>query len=160
MRQRRERRSEREGRKNEEADKFAMDATIQIFVNADDSKTVSMEVSTRDKVHSVIEKVHNTASGRNQDANAGREGRMLSEGEELGNCRVRDGSTVQVVSSLRGGGKHKDKKVQIERKQAEGPKKQKFAEEVKSYRGPVIQECDKDAVIQMVEDIRARAKRK
>ena len=130
-----------------------MDATIQIFVNADDSKAVTMEVSTRDKVHSVFEKIQNTASGRNQDANATCEGRMLSKDEELGSCRVRDGSTVQVVSSLRGGGKHKDKKVQIERKQAEGPKKQKFAEEMKSYRGPVIRECDKDAVIQMVEDI-------
>ena len=153
MRQRRESKREREGRKNEEIDKFAMDATIRIFVNADDSKTVTMEVSTRDKVHSVFEKIQKTASGRNQDANAGCEGRMLSKDEELGSCRVRDGSTVQVVSSLRGGGKHKDKKVQIERKQAEGPKKQKFAEEVKSYRGPVIRECDKDAVIQMVEDI-------
>ena len=100
MRQRRKRRREREGRKNEEADKFAMDATIQIFVNADDSKAVTMEVSTRDKVHSVIENVQNTASGRNQDANATCEGRMLSKDEELGSCRVRDGSTVQVVSSL------------------------------------------------------------
>ena len=44
-------------------------------------------------------------------------GRVLKGNEELGICGVRDGSTVQVVRRLRGGGKHKDKKSEREKKQ-------------------------------------------
>ena len=98
-RQGRKREREREGRTNQEVDKFAMDATIQIFVMADDSKAVTMQVSTRDKVHSVIEEVLNAASGSNQDTYASCEGRMLRKDGELGSCRVRDGSPVQVWRS-------------------------------------------------------------
>ena len=42
---------------------------------------------------------------------------------KMKSCGVRDGSAVQIVSRLRGGGKHKDKKSQKERKQAASPKR-------------------------------------
>ena len=37
-------------------------------------------------------------------------GRVLRRGDKLRSCGVYDGSTVQVVSRIRGGGRHKDKK--------------------------------------------------
>ena len=45
------------------------------------------------------------------------EGRILGKSDELKSCGVRDGSTVQVVSRMRGGRKHKDKKGKEEKKQ-------------------------------------------
>ena len=50
---------------------------------------------------------------------------------------------------MRGGGKHKDKKSKVEKKQAESGKtlEQKFVEEVRSEKGPAIRECDKDATV-------------
>ena len=54
---------------------------------------------------------------------------------------------------MRGGGKHKDKKGQKERKRSVKPKgpEQEFEEEPKRDVGPATQECDKDTVIQMIE---------
>ena len=54
---------------------------------------------------------------------------------------------------MRGGGKHKDKKGQKERKRAVKPKgpEQEFEEEPKTDVGPATQECGKDTVIQMIE---------
>ena len=71
---------------------------IQIFVKADDSKTVAMKVSPEDKVQKIL----NTVSGSDQDVFATCEGGKLGKGDELGNCGVRDGSTVQVMRKLRG----------------------------------------------------------
>ena len=50
---------------------------------------------------------------------------------------------------MRGGGKHKDKKSKTEKKHAESGKtlEQKFVEEVRSDKSPVIRECDKDATL-------------
>ena len=83
------------------------------------------------------------------------EGKVLKGSEELARCGVRDGSTVQVASRLRGGGRHKDRKSQAEKKQAVNAKKQEqmCAGETKSNTGPLIRECDKDAVQQMVEEV-------
>ena len=61
---------------------------------------------------------------------------------------------MEVTSRLRGGGKHKDKKGQKERKREvkqEGPE-QKLKEGLKRNKGPVIQECDRDTVVQMIEE--------
>ena len=44
-------------------------------------------------------------------------GRILrQEVKKMKNCGVRDGSTVQVMSKMRGEGKHKDKKGKEEKK--------------------------------------------
>ena len=50
---------------------------------------------------------------------------------------------------MRGGGKHKDKKSKAEKKQAESGKtlEQKFVEEVRSDKIPVIRAYDKDATV-------------
>ena len=44
--------------------------------------------------------------------------RVRRRSDELRSCGVVDGSTVQVVSRMRGGGRHKDKKSKAEKKQA------------------------------------------
>ena len=56
---------------------------------------------------------------------------------KLKSCEVRDGSTVEVTSRMRGGGKHKDKKSKAE-KQAASAKtpEQKCDGESKSDEGP------------------------
>ena len=73
---------------------------------------------------------------------------------KLKSCVVRGGSTVQIVSMLRGGGKHKDKNSQSKKKQAKSPKRleplkrqqeEKREEEPRSDEGPGIPE---DGVIQ------------
>ena len=46
------------------------------------------------------------------------EGKVLRRGEELRRCGVSEGNVVQVVSRMRGGGRHKDKKSKAEKKQA------------------------------------------
>ena len=58
---------------------------------------------------------------------------------------MEDGSTVHVMESLRGGGKHKDKKSKTEKKQVAG-------QESVSDKGPAILECKKDKVIQQIEE--------
>ena len=48
---------------------------------------------------------------------------MLGRSDELKSCRVRDGSTVQVVSRMRGGGRHKDKTSKAAKKRNWSPEK-------------------------------------
>ena len=122
---------------------------IQIFVKVDGSKVTPMEVSLKDdKVEDVMRRIQN-----DEDAYVTMQGRVLKRSEKLKSCGVTDGCTIQVTSRLRGGGKHKDKKGQKERKQAakqKGPE-QKTEEEPKRDKGPVIRECDKDSTIRMIE---------
>ena len=128
--------------------------TIQIFVKVDGTKTVPMEVSPKDRVHDAVEKILNTASGCDHDVYVTSDGRVLRTSEELGSCGVRVGSMVQIASMLRGGGRQKDKKSQTEKRQAANTKRldQKCVEGAKSDKGPAIQECDKEAVIWMIEE--------
>ena len=119
--------------------------TIQIFVKVDGSKVTPMEVSlTDDKVEDVIRRIPN-----GEDVYVTMHGRTLKRSEKLNSCGVSDGCTIQVMSRMRGGGKHKDKKSKAEKKQAESGKtlEQKFVEEVGSDKSPVIRECDKDATV-------------
>ena len=76
-------------------------------------------------------------------------GRTLKRSEKLNSCGVSDGCTIQVMSRMRGGGKHKDKTSKAEKKQTASGKtlEQKFVEEVRSDKGPAIRECDKDATV-------------
>ena len=79
---------------------------VQIFVKVDGMKTVAMEVSPEDKVQKIL----NTVNGSDRDMYVTSGGRILKGSDKLKSCEVRDGSTVQVMRRMRGGGKHKDKK--------------------------------------------------
>ena len=119
--------------------------TIQIFVKVDGSKITPMDVSlTDDLVEDVIRRIPN-----GEDEYVTMHGRTLKRSEKLNSCGVSDGCTIQVMSRMRGGGKHKDKKSKVEKKQAASAKtpEQKFVEEVRSDISPVIRECDKDATV-------------
>ena len=113
---------------------------VQIFVKVDGTKTVLREVSPEDKVQKIL----NDRSGSDQDVYAMCEGRMLRQDDAMTSCGVRDESTIQIMSRMRGGGKHKDKKS----KEKHGKTlEQKFVEEVRSDEGPAIRECGKDATV-------------
>ena len=70
---------------------------------------------------------------------------MIRRSDDFKNCGIGDGSTVQVMSRMRGGGKHKDKKSKAEKKQVTG-------QESVSDKGLAILESEKDKVIQQVEE--------
>ena len=113
--------------------------TVQIFVKVDGSKVSPMEVSlTDDRVEDVMRRIQN-----DEDAYVTMHGRVLKKGERLKSCGVTDGCTIQVTSRLRGGGKHKDKKGQKERKRAAKPQEPEQK---------AVQECDRDAAIRMIEE--------
>ena len=126
---------------------------VQIFVKMDGMKTVVMEVSPEDKVQKIL----NTVSGSDRDVYVTSGGRILRRSDKLKSCEVRDGSTVEVTSRLRGGGRHKDKKNRVEKKQvailrrSESPQaqlEQKDEEESKCDEGQAISE---DVVQQVLE---------
>ena len=83
-------------------------------------KTVAMEVSTEDKVQKIL----NTVSGSERDVYVTSGGRILRGSDKLKSFGVRDGSTVEVTSRMRGGGgKHREKKSKIEKERSGSPKK-------------------------------------
>ena len=114
---------------------------VQIFVKVDGMKTGAMEVSPEDKVQKIL----NTVSKSDRDVYVTSGGRILKGSDKLKNCEVRDGSTVDVTSRMRGGGRHKDKKSKVEKKQV-------TRQEPLKSEGPAILESDKDAVIRMLEE--------
>ena len=120
---------------------------VQIFVKVDGMKTVVMEVSPEDKVQKIL----NTVSKSDRDVYVTSGGRILKGSDKLKSCEVRDGSTVEVMSRMRGGGKHKDKKCKVDKKQAASAKtpEQKFTDEEKGDRGPAILENEKEAIVWM-----------
>ena len=107
---------------------------VQIFVKVDGVKTVAMEVSPEDKVQKIL----NTVSKSDRDVYVTSRGRILKGSDKLKSCEVRDGSTVEVTSRMRGGGRHKDKKSKSEKKQTTNPEKpeQKRDGESRSDEGP------------------------
>ena len=86
---------------------------VQIFVKVDEMEMVAMEVSPEDKVQKIL----NIVSKSDRDVYVTSGGRILKGSDKLKSCEVRDGSTVEVTSRMRGGGKHKDKKGKEEKKQ-------------------------------------------
>ena len=93
---------------------------VQIFVKMDGMKTVVMEVSPEDKVQKIL----NTVSGSDRDVYVTSGGRILRGSDKLKSCEVRDGSTVEVTSRMRGGGgKHREKKSKMEKERSGSPKK-------------------------------------
>ena len=65
--------------------------------------------------------------------------------EKLKSCRVTDGCTIQVVSGMRGGGRHKDKKNNVERKQV-------TRQEPTGGVSQEIPERDEDKMIQLLDE--------
>ena len=124
---------DQEGRKEErgaeEAESVEKDVTgwtevtrkkkkmVQIFVKVDGGKTSMIEMKRSDKVDDIVKKIPIS----DQDVYVTSEGRVLRGDEELRRCGVRDGCTVEVMSRLRGGGRHKDKKNRVEKKQDRNP---------------------------------------
>ena len=113
----------------------------QIFVKVNGPKATPMEVSlTDDKVEDVMRQVQN-----DEDVYATMHGKMLKGNEKLKSCGVTDGCTIQVTSRKRGGGRHKDKKSKVGKKQVTG-------QEPVSSEGLAILESEKEAVIRMLEE--------
>ena len=86
--------------------------TVQIFVKVDGGKTSVVEMEMSDKVDDIVKKIPIS----DQDVYVTSGGRFLRGSDKMKNCGVRDGSTMQVISRMRGGGKHKDKKGKEEKK--------------------------------------------
>ena len=80
----------------------------------------------------------NTVSTSDRDMYVTSGGRILRGSDKLESCEVRGGSTVEVTSRMRGGGRHKDKKSKSEKKQITIPEKpeQKRDGESRSDEGP------------------------
>ena len=113
---------------------------VQIYAKVDGMKTVVTEMSPKDEVQKIL-----TVSGGDWHVYATCEGRIPRKDDEMESCGVRDGSTVQVKSRMRGGGRHKDKKSKVEKRQV-------TIQEPMTHEDPAILESDKDAVIRMLEE--------
>ena len=121
--------------------------TVQIFVKMNGSKATPMEVNlTNDKVEDVLRQVQN-----DEDVYVTMHGRMLKRSERLRSYGVTDGCTIQVTSRMRGGGRHKGQKERKRAAKQKGPE-QKSEEEPKRDKGPMIQDCDRDTVVQIIEE--------
>ena len=109
---------------------------VQIFVKVDGGKTSVMDMEMSDKVDDIVKKI--PISDRDVYVTSG--GRILKGSDKLEICEVRDGSTVEVTSRMRGGGRHKDKKSKSEKKQTTNSERpdQKFDEESKGGEGSEI----------------------
>ena len=114
---------------------------VQLFVKVDGGKTSMIEMEMSDKVDDIVKKIPIS----DQDVNVTSGGRILRRSDKLESCQVRDGSTIQVTSRMRGGGKHKDKKSKVEKKQV-------MRQEPLKNEGPAILESEKEAVIRMLEE--------
>ena len=149
-------RGKEEGRDAEEekckqVEKNAMDWTVvtrnkrqrkrmvQIFVKMNECKVFPLDVSLDDAINDVLKQIQS-----DEEVYVTMHGRVLRRNDMLKSCGVTDGCTVEVTSRIRGGGKHKDKKGQKERKRAVKPKgpEQKSEEEPKSDEGPALIQMD------------------
>ena len=107
---------------------------VQIFVKVNGSKATPIEVNlTDDKVEDIVRQVQN-----DEDAYVTMQGKVLKTSEKLKSCGVTDGCTIQVTSRMRGGGKHKDKKSKLEKKQV-------TRREPVRNEGPAVLESEKEA---------------
>ena len=85
---------------------------VQIFVKVDEGKTSVMEMEMSDKVDDIVKKIPSS----DQDVYVTSGGRIVRRSDRLESCEVRDGSTIQVTSRTRGGGRHKEKRNKAEKK--------------------------------------------
>ena len=109
-------------------------------------KHFALDVSPDDKVNDVIKQIL-----KNKDMYVTMHGRVLKRSDKLRNCGFTDGCTIQVTSRMRGGGRHKDKRSQAEKKRdrdESGQQDQQVG--LVSSDGPAIFESKKDKVIQVI----------
>ena len=120
---------------------------VQIFVKMDGSRTIAVDVSPNDKVSDMMKRIPNGG-----DMYVTSDGKVLRRSDKLGSCGVSARCTIQVMSRMRGGGRHKDKKNRNEKQQATSAKgsEQRTAEEPESGRCSVLPGCGCDTVDQMV----------
>ena len=118
---------------------------VQVFVKVDGGKTSTMEVKMSDRVDDIVKRTPIS----DQDVYVTSGGRTLRRSGKLESCEVRDGSTVEITSRMRGGGRHKDKKSKVEKKQG-------MKQEPRKNDGPAILESEKEAVIRMLEETEYR----
>ena len=97
---------------------------VQIFVKLDWLKTSPLMVSASDKVDDVLKRILNNEKSSNSDVYMTCEGRVLRWSDDLSSSGVSDGCTLYVLNRMCGGGKHKNKKNQTEKKLARSPKRQ------------------------------------
>ena len=114
---------------------------VQIFVKVDGCKTSVMEMEMSDKVDDIVKRIPFS----DRDVYVTNGGRILRRSDRLGGCEIRDGSMIQVTSRMRGGGRHKDKKSKVEKKQV-------TRQETLKSEGPAILESEKEVVIRMLEE--------
>ena len=121
---------------------------VQIFVKVNGSKATPTEVNLADdKVDDVIRRIQ-----KDDDVYVTLHGRVLKRSEKLKSCEVTDGSTMQVTSRLRGGGRHKNKRSMTETKRNEdesGKKDQQVGS--MSDKCQEMTKDQKDALIQTIE---------
>ena len=87
--------------------------TIEIFVKVDGCKVFPLNVSLGHNFGDVVIRAYENK----RDVSMTCEGRVIRRSDDLKNCGISDGSTVQVMSRMRGGGKHKNKKSKTEKEQ-------------------------------------------
>ena len=95
---------------------------IQIFIKVNGLKEFLLDVSMRDKVSDIVRRIPNSAGSSRQDVFMTCEGRVLRCNDEMRSSGVSDGCTVQNMNEMRGGGKHRNKKNKVEKKQAKSPR--------------------------------------
>ena len=120
----------------------------QIFVKVDEGKTSAIEMEMSDKVDDIVKKIPII----DQDVYVTSGGRILRRSDKLECCEVRDGSTIQVTSRMRGGGRHQDKKSKSEKKQTMNSQRpeQKREGEARSGEGPEL--IPMDEVLRRLEE--------
>ena len=122
---------------------------VQIFVKVDEAKVTPMEVSLTDgKVEDVMRQIQ-----KDEDVYVTMHGKVLRRNEKLKSCGVTDGCTIQVMSRMRGGGRHKGKKSKSEKTQIthqERPE-QKRDGESRSDEGPEMMPMD-EALRRLIEN--------
>ena len=108
--------------------------TAQIPVKMDGGETSAMEMEMNDKVDDILKKIPIS----DQDVYVTSGGRIPRRSDKLKSREVREGSTVEVTSRMRGGGRHKDKNSKSEKKQTTNPEtpEQKCDGESRSDEGP------------------------
>ena len=121
---------------------------VQKIVKVDGMKTEAMEVSPEDKVQKIL----NTISKSDRYVYVTSGGRILKGSDKLKSCEVRDGSTVEVTSRMRGGGRHKDKKSKSEKKQTTNSEKPEQKRDGETRSGEGTESIPMDEVLRQLEE--------
>ena len=110
-----------------------------------------MDAEPTDKVGDVVRRV---ACDSERDAFVVFERRVLRRSDEMKGCGISDGGTLQVMSKVRGGRRHKNKTRQRERKKdtCQRRPEQKSDEEPKNVKDLVMQECNKELMIRTLQE--------